>query len=476
MEALLADHLAAGLPGRVVRVERIWCRVVTPIGEIDVRAEVLPAVGDWVVVDATVDEPVVVAVADRWSELTRMDPHGDRLQVLAANIDVVLVTCPADRPSIARVERETVLAWDSGARPVVLVTKSDLDDGTLTAELSDRLIGVDVLPVQALGGDGVQAVATLLAPDRTAVALGPSGAGKSTLINALLGEDRLATAEVRDEDARGRHTTTHRELVPIPTGGVVIDTPGLRSLGLSADMQAGIDATFSEVVELAARCRFADCAHDQEPGCAVTAAVVSGELDADRFASYEKLAREMAYEERRIDPVAARAEREKWKAIQKANRARNQARSRSELSASFLWGLVARVARHATRATGSAVLRRARIGMRPTLVAMSDTGRADDDDRGVPIDEGLDVVDDHAERFVDRFAANTVGAFTSASMVGLAKGMGLHKETEEVAVIREAGEPEPDPDDPIEVAIDPDHPENTRIVFHVRRDGDSDGR
>jgi ribosome biogenesis GTPase len=321
VEALLADHLADGVPGRVVRVERIWCRVVTPLGEIDVRAEVLPAVGDWVVVDTGAEEPAVAAVAERWSALTRMDPHGDRLQILAANIDLVFVTCPADRPSAARVERETVLAWDSGARPVVLVTKPDLDDGTLADELRERLVGVDVLEVDALAGAGVEAVGALIAPDRTAVVLGPSGAGKSTLINALLGEERLPTAAVRDEDARGRHTTTHRELVAIPTGGVVIDTPGLRSLGLGRDMQAGIDATFSEVVELAAGCRFADCAHDREPGCAVTAAVERGDLAADRFASYQKLAKEMAYEERRVDPVVARAEREKWKAIQKAYRA-----------------------------------------------------------------------------------------------------------------------------------------------------------
>ncbi|MGZ6886702.1 MAG: ribosome small subunit-dependent GTPase A, partial [Acidimicrobiia bacterium] len=263
---------------------------------------------------------VVVTVADRWSALTRMDPHLDRLQVLAANVDLVLVTCPADRPSIDRVERETVLAWDAGAQPVVLVTKADLDADALVSTLTDRLVGVDVLRTSARDRSGVDAVARLLAPDHTAVVLGPSGAGKSTLINALLGEDRLATAAVRDEDARGRHTTTTRELVVIPSGGVVIDTPGLRSLGLGADRDVGMASAFADIAELAEGCRFRDCRHRSEPGCAVLEAVRSGELDADRFASYSKLAGELADEERRVDPAVAREQREHWKQITKAMR------------------------------------------------------------------------------------------------------------------------------------------------------------
>jgi ribosome biogenesis GTPase len=232
----------------------------------------------------------------------------------------VLVTCPADRPSIERVERETVLAWDAGAQPAVLVTKADLDTDDVAGALRDRLVGVDVLRTSASDRSGVAAVAALLAPDRTAVVLGPSGAGKSTLINALLGEDRLATAAVRDEDARGRHTTTTRDLVAIPTGGVVIDTPGLRSLGLGTDRDVGMANAFADIAELAEGCRFRDCVHGSEPGCSVREAVRTGELDADRFASYQKLAGELAYEERRVDPAAARAQREEWKQINKALR------------------------------------------------------------------------------------------------------------------------------------------------------------
>ncbi len=279
------DRLVAG---RVVRVERIACRVVTALGELLATGEPLPAVGDWVAV-TTGPDPAVRAVADRWSVLTRLDPHGDRVQVLAADVDLVLITCPADRPSIARVERETVVAWGSGARPLVLVTKADLGATTLVADLTQRLAGVEVLPVAVTDRTGIDALARALAPDRTAVVLGPSGAGKSTLVNALLDEDRLATGDVRAEDARGRHTTTTRELVAIPTGGVVIDTPGIRSVGLTAESGAGLEVAFADIFELEAACRFSDCRHEREPGCAVQAALAAGRLHPERYAGFRKL-------------------------------------------------------------------------------------------------------------------------------------------------------------------------------------------
>lgn len=319
VHALLAEHLDGRLPGRVVRVERAACRVITPEGETLAVASTLPAVGDWVALDPS-EPPVVAHVAERWSALGRLDPHGDRTQVLAADIDLVLVTCPVDRPSLPRVERECVLAWESGARPVVVVTKADLGSDDLVAELERRLFGVDIVATALVDGTGVDEIAALLAPDRTAVMLGPSGAGKSSLINALLGEERLATAAVREDDARGRHTTTARELVVIPTGGVVIDSPGIRGVGLTADAGAGLDVAFADIVELGASCRFRDCAHRTEPGCAVLAALEDGTLDRDRLESYRKLEREIAFEVRRVDPVAAKAERDKWKAIHQAHR------------------------------------------------------------------------------------------------------------------------------------------------------------
>jgi ribosome biogenesis GTPase len=321
--AALYDHLvgddeAALRPGRVVRVERNACLVVTEAGEVLARFPVLPAVGDWVALETRADAVTVWGTVARWSELARRDPDTAQRQVLAADVDLVLVTVPGDRPSPTRVERETVLAWESGARPVVVLTKADLAPPDLAARLEERLVGVDVIVTSSVTGEGVGELAALLAPGRTAVLLGPSGAGKSTLVNALVGEPRLGTGAVRTADARGRHTTTARELVVLPQGGILVDTPGLRSLGLLGD--DGIAAAFVDVDDLAADCRFNDCAHDGEPGCAVGAAVAEGRLDAARVASYRKLQREVAFERRRVDPVARQAEAQRWKQVHKAMR------------------------------------------------------------------------------------------------------------------------------------------------------------
>ena len=301
----------------MARVDVDSCVVATASGDHRARAVPLPAVGDWVLV-ATGDAPAVVAVAPRWSALARRGPDGST-QVLAANVDLVLVTAPADRLSPARVERETALAWDGGARPVVLLTKHDLAPPGLLDDLGDRLVGVDVVPVSTVTGEGLDRVAALLRPHRTAVLLGPSGAGKSSLTNALLGHGRLPTGEVRAADHRGRHTTTARQLLAVPGGGLLIDTPGLRSLGLAGD-HGGVAAAFPEVEALAAGCRFGDCRHDREPGCAVLAAETDGALDGARLASYRKLRQELDFEDRRGDVMAQQAVRRVWKARTKAAR------------------------------------------------------------------------------------------------------------------------------------------------------------
>jgi ribosome biogenesis GTPase / thiamine phosphate phosphatase len=287
------------------------------------RAKPLPAVGDWI----SVASGAVREVLPRWSALARADPGDAGVQTLAANVDLVLVTAPADRSSPSRVERELTLAWDSGAVPLVVVTKCDLDSGAVAETLAARVAGVDVIAVSAVSGEGTAELRARLSPDRTAVLLGPSGAGKSTLANALLGVERLATGNVRDGDRRGRHTTTARQLVAVPGGGVLIDTPGLRSLGLPADIE--IAAGFPDIEALAERCRFADCAHEGEPGCAVAAALASGELAPERLQSFRKLAREVAWERRRHDPVASHAERQVWKARAKQYRARDRARGKA---------------------------------------------------------------------------------------------------------------------------------------------------
>jgi ribosome biogenesis GTPase len=308
-------------PARVTRVERTECVVVGPDGrDHHLRAQPLPAVGDWVIAAAG----AVRQILPRSSTLQRGDPSGAGVQTLAANLDLVVVTTPADRSSATRVEREIAVAWDSGAVPLVVVTKADLDAAGVTAGLGARLVGVDVVAVSVVNGEGIPALRARLRPDRTAVLIGPSGAGKSTLANAIIGSDVLTTGEVRVDDRRGRHTTTSRQLIAIPGGGVLIDTPGLRSLGLTADVDIG--AGFPDVEALAARCRFADCRHDGEPGCAVAEALLTGTLDPDRWRSFDKLAREAAWEHRRHEPLAQQTQRRVWKARTKDARARDRRR------------------------------------------------------------------------------------------------------------------------------------------------------
>lgn len=316
VRALLGDEPST-VPGRVVRVDMDSCQVATSQGDTRARSRAPVAVGDWVRVHLD-DSSTVSAIAPRWSQVARRDPTG-LTQVLAANVDVVLVAVPADRMSIARVEREVAIGWDSGAQPVVLLTKSDLDTGDAARQLTDRLVGVDVICVSSVTGEGSDDVTRLLHPARTGVLLGPSGAGKSTLTNLLAGREVAATGAVREGDRRGRHVTSARELQVLPSGGVLIDTPGLRSLSLAED-HGGVAAAFPDIEELGTQCRFRDCAHDQEPGCAVVAAQEAGTLDADRLANYRKLRRELDFQLRRDDPVAAKEARAVWKQRAKASR------------------------------------------------------------------------------------------------------------------------------------------------------------
>jgi ribosome biogenesis GTPase / thiamine phosphate phosphatase len=324
-----SDRVAALLagephPARVIRVDRDRVVVATTEGDAVALADPLPAVGDWVGLapSGRVDAPWSVhAIAARWSEVRRTDPRSESRavevgQVLAANVDLVCSVTPLDRPlSANRIDRELALAWDAGAQPVVVLTKADRhpDVEAALADLSRRLVGVDIVVTSALDGTGVAEVAGLLRPNRTAMLFGASGAGKSTLANALLGADVQETGGVRATDARGRHTTTSRHLVPVPGGGVLLDTPGLRSLGLHGAGD-GVAAVFADLAALAAGCKFSDCEHRTEPGCAVLEAIETGQLDAGRLQSWRKLHREIAAAERRIDPSA----QAKWHAEVKA--------------------------------------------------------------------------------------------------------------------------------------------------------------
>ncbi len=235
------------------------------------------------------------AVLPRTSVLARGDAgRTSNLQVLAANIDVVFIIHPIDdQPNLRRIERELSLAWESGAVPVVVLTKADLSSDVESARtaVESAAVGVDVLVANALAAQGLEPLLARISQHRTAVLIGPSGAGKSTLINGLLGEQRQATREVRLSDGRGRHTTVARELIQVPRGGLLIDTPGLRSLSLTGS-ETGIASTFPDIDGIARSCRFRDCAHMDEPECAVRDAIASGTLSADRLSSYHKLIRE----------------------------------------------------------------------------------------------------------------------------------------------------------------------------------------
>lgn len=299
----LGHWRALGSPmpaGRVSRLDRGWSSVLT-----DLDADVLRvrnigadvAVGDFIVVSDDLER--VAAVLDRHSAFVRrasFDGQRAESHTIAANIDVVvLVHSLASPPNQRRLERELVLAWDSGATPVVVLTKSDLvDDTSMGLEsLHDVAPGVDVLIASGITGEGVERIRDYAADNATIALLGASGVGKSTLVNALVGQQRQVTAAVRDDDQRGRHTTTAAELVRLPAGGWLIDTPGVRAVSLWSSGH-GIERAFADVFELMDHCRFRDCKHELEPGCAVAVAVAEGRLDVRRLDSMKRLVAEEA--------------------------------------------------------------------------------------------------------------------------------------------------------------------------------------
>ena len=331
-------HAGAGLvPGRVAVQHRGAYDVLTELGELrcDVAGRVydesvspadLPAVGDWVAVAPRSEERAgtIQAVLPRRTKFSRKTAwQAAEEQVLAANIDVVfIVTSLNEDLNLRRLERYLILARESGAQPVVLLTKSDLAQNTGAAIAAVESIAASV-PVHALSsvtGMGLDVVRSYLRPGVTAALLGSSGVGKSTLVNTLAGVELLATQEIRD-DGQGRHTTARRELVQLPGGALVIDTPGMRELQLWV-AEEGFEEAFEDVTSLFDLCRFSDCSHDTEPGCAVKAALADGTLAAERWESYLKLQAELAHLERRLDKRAASDERKRWRAFARAQRRR----------------------------------------------------------------------------------------------------------------------------------------------------------
>jgi ribosome biogenesis GTPase / thiamine phosphate phosphatase len=326
----LAENLEPGLvPGRVAAVHRGAFDVWTERGSVRSR---LPGrlvhngldvgVGDWV----GLGDGLVRAVVPRLSAIVR-NAAGltTTAQTLAANVDVAFAVSslgPDLEPR--RIERYLVTLWESGAAPEIVLTKADrLDDPwPLVAEVEAVALGVPVHVVSAVTGQGCDALRARIAEGATAVLLGSSGVGKSTLVNRWLGEEAMATNETREDDDEGRHTTTHRQLLVLPGGGLVIDTPGLRELQLWDAGSAALDATFADVEELAADCRFGDCTHTHEPECAVLAAVESGELPGERLHSWRKLQRELRAIAMRKDVRLRQEEARKWRLRAREGRAR----------------------------------------------------------------------------------------------------------------------------------------------------------
>jgi len=324
-----AGQLTTGIPGRVAAANHGRFLVWTETGEIEAgvtgslrqTSALWPAVGDWVVLRE--DALVIVKVLERRTKLSRKQPERlVREQVLAANIDVLFIVSGLDRDyNERRIERFLVMAHESGARPVVLLNKTDLAD-ELGLDIADVVAktellapGVQVIPLCALSDHGLDALPTMIAPGETAAMIGSSGVGKSTMLNRLVGDQRQRTNAVRARDSRGRHTTTSRELFRMPGGWLLMDLPGLREVQLWASAEQ-LQESFDDIQELAQHCRFRDCAHAGEPGCAVAAAG----LEPARLANFLKMQQELASLEKKTGPRPARESKAKTKAPVKSGR------------------------------------------------------------------------------------------------------------------------------------------------------------
>ena len=315
-------------PGRVSGVNKNGCKVYTVIGEVQARVPgklrrdgCLPAVGDWVALARDDSGTFTIqAVLPRKSKLSRKDAGrvtGE--QVMITNLDTAFIMTSLNRDlNLRRLERYLAVARQSGAEPVIVLNKADICD-EVEAKVNDvRAIAPDVsiFAISATTGAGLGQLSPYLQEGRTVALLGSSGVGKSTLINALEGTERQKVAEIREDDSRGRHTTTARELILLEGGGVIVDNPGMRELQLW-DAGEGLQGTFADIERLAAQCKFSDCRHVSEPGCAVKRAISEGALAEARVESYLKLQRELLAVERKKNPELMAAEKKKWKSISK---------------------------------------------------------------------------------------------------------------------------------------------------------------
>lgn len=337
LQRAFEPHARAGhLPGRIIAQHRDSYQVATDEGELvakasgrlmhEAEAAGYPAVGDWVALSLNPADGAATlhAVLPRRTAFVRRAADSvQTLQVIAANIDVAFVVTSLNADlNPRRIERYLAAAWQSGARPVVVLTKSDLVDDAKEQADAIAALAADcpVLVVSARQGLGLDDLLAQVAPGETCVLIGSSGVGKSTLVNAFLGEDRMATRAIREADDQGRHTTSHRQMVLLPGGGLMLDTPGIREVGL-IDAEEGLGAVFEDIERLIGSCKFNDCGHASEPGCAVRGAIESGALDPARWAHFRKLGAELAAVQSKAERLANDAERRRLAGLQKTYRA-----------------------------------------------------------------------------------------------------------------------------------------------------------
>lgn len=333
----LSSHLQQGYTvARVATEQKNTYLLYTEFGELSAevtgkmryqacgRAD-FPAVGDWVVISVINGEPraTIHEILPRKSKLSRKTVGAiTDEQILATNIDTVFLVSGLDRDfNIRRIERYLILVWESGANPVIILNKADLCDELeqRRTEVEEIAPGVPTIVLSAIENAGIDTLIPYLGTGQTVALIGSSGVGKSTITNQLAQKDIQAVQSVREGDNRGRHTTTRRELIILPSGGLLIDTPGMREIQMWTGSE-GFQETFADINTLALACRFRNCQHDKEPGCAVQQALFDGTLDEQRSRNYQKLQQELEYLSRKQDQKAYLAEKERWKKIHKAQR------------------------------------------------------------------------------------------------------------------------------------------------------------